>query len=82
MPEANFLGGEGGSGVRDIAPPLLGNLGAKFSEMSFPDLRPILCKSAVIIFRQQFKVFDSNCFTVFNVLFPKCMAHKSKAVYT
>ena len=32
MPEAHFPvgggGGEGGSGVKDLAPPLLGNLGA------------------------------------------------------
>ena len=32
-------GGEGGSGVRDTAPPSLGNLGAKFSEMSFPHFK-------------------------------------------
>ena len=28
--------GQGDSGVWDMAPPLLGNLGAKFSETSFP----------------------------------------------
>lgn len=31
MPEAHFPGGgvgEGGSGVKDLGPPLLGNLGA------------------------------------------------------
>ena len=39
----------------------------------------ILRKSAVLIFRQQFKAFDSN---VFNVLFPKCVSLKRKAVYT
>jgi len=33
-------GGEGGSGVRDMALPLLGNLGAKFSETSFPHFKP------------------------------------------
>ena len=32
----NLLGGGGVSRVRDMAPLLLGNLGAKFSEMSFP----------------------------------------------
>ena len=38
----NFLGGEGGggwkrsSGAMDMAPLSLGNLGAKFSEMSIP----------------------------------------------
>ena len=33
-----FLGAEG-SGVRDMATPLLGNLGAKFSETSFPHFK-------------------------------------------
>ena len=45
-------------------------------------LRPILRKSPVVIFRQQIKTFDSNNFTVFNVLFPKCMSLKRKAAYT
>ena len=45
-------------------------------------LRPILCKSPVVIFRQQIKTFDSNNFTVFNVLFPKRMSLKRKAAYT
>ena len=31
--------GEGGIGVRDMAPPSLGNLGTKFSEMSFPHFK-------------------------------------------
>ena len=31
--------GAGGSGVRDMTPPLLGNLGAKFSETSFPHFK-------------------------------------------
>ena len=42
-PEVHFPGkggGEGGSGVRDMAPPSLGNLGATFSETSLPYLRP------------------------------------------
>ena len=34
-----FFRGQGGSGVRDMAPPLLGNLGAKFSETSFPHFK-------------------------------------------
>ena len=33
--KCTFLGA-GGSGVWDMAPPLLGNLGAKISETSFP----------------------------------------------
>ena len=32
-------GGGEGSGVRDTAPPSLGNLGAKLSEMSFPHFK-------------------------------------------
>ena len=32
----NLLAGEGVSRVRDMAPLVLGNLGAKFSETSFP----------------------------------------------
>ena len=35
----NISGGEGGSGVRDKAPPSRGNLGAKFSERSFPHFK-------------------------------------------
>ena len=31
--------GEGGSGARDMAPPLLGNIGAKFSETSSPHFK-------------------------------------------
>ena len=31
--------GQAGSGVQDMAPPLQGNLGAKFSEMSFPHFK-------------------------------------------
>ena len=42
-------------------------------------LRPTLRKSAVVIFRQQFKTFDPK--NVLNARFPKCVAHK-KAVYT
>ena len=42
-PEAHFLRGMGGWGVgsevRDMTLPSLRNLGAKFSEMSFPHLK-------------------------------------------
>ena len=58
-----YFSEEGGgrcSEVRDMDPPSLGNLGAKYSHI----LRPILRKSAVVIFRQQFKAFDSNNFTM------------------
>ena len=46
--------------MRDMDPPSLGNLGANYSHI----LRRILRKSAVVIFRQQFKAFDSNNFTM------------------
>ena len=57
-----FSGGEGlgCSGVRDMDPPSLGSLRAKYSHI----LRPILRKLAIVIFRQQFKAFDSNNFTM------------------
>ena len=46
-------------------------------------LRPILCNSAVLTLKQQFKTIDSNNFTLSSMLFPKCMAHiERKAVYT
>ena len=38
-PQVHFSGGGGGSGVRDMAPPSLRNLGAKFSETPFPNLK-------------------------------------------
>ena len=40
--EAHFPGGRGGgggNGLRDMAPPSRGNLGAKFSETSFPHFK-------------------------------------------
>ena len=40
-------------------------------------LRPTLHKSAVVTFTQQIKTIDSN--NVFDVLFPKCVAHKKKS---
>ena len=58
------VGGEGGgSGVRDMAPLLLGNLKAKFSETSFLPFKTYLRKSAIFILRQQFKMCNSNNFT-------------------
>ena len=42
-------------------------------------LRPTLRKSAVVIFRQQFKTFDPK--NVLNARFPKCVAHKKSCVY-
>ena len=72
-PEVNFSRGQGGSGVRDMTPPLLGNLGAnKFSERHSLIFSPILCKSPVVTFTQLFKTIDSNTCTLssFDVLFP------------
>ena len=53
--------GGGGSGVRDMVPLSLGNLGVKFSETSFLLFKTyILPKSVVVIFRQHFTTFNSN----------------------
>ena len=69
------VGGGGGkewsSGVRDMAPPLEELSSLKHHSLI---LRPILRKSVVDIFRQQFKTFDPN-----NVLSLKCVAHKKKS---
>ena len=49
------------SRVRDIARHSLGNLGAKTSLKCHSLIfRPILCKSAIVIFRQQLKTFNFN----------------------
>ena len=50
-----------GSGVRDMAPPE-----EELSSLKrlSPILRPILRKSSIVIFRQQFGTFDSNNFTL------------------
>ena len=58
-------GGGGGSGVRDMVSPSLGNLGAKFSETSFPHFTaPFRQTGRCLIFRQEFKTFDSNNYTL------------------
>ena len=69
--------GQAGSGLREMAPLLLRNLGAKFSEKSFPKYKPALRKLAVVTFSQQIKTTDSN--SVLNVLSPKCVARKKKS---
>ena len=51
-------GGGEGNEVRDMAPPSLENLGMTLI------LRPILHKSVIVIFSQQFKMSDSNDFTL------------------
>ena len=57
--------GGGGSGVRDMVSPSLGNLGAKFSETSFPHFTaPFRQTGRCLIFRQEFKTFDSNNYTL------------------
>ena len=47
VPEVHF---PGGSGVRDMAPPSLGNLGASSLKSDSLILRPTLSKSAIVIF--------------------------------
>ena len=51
-------GGGGSIGVRDIAPPFLGNLGAKFSETLFPHFKTCSTQIIIVISRQSFKTFD------------------------
>ena len=75
-----FFRGQGGSGVRDMAPPLLGNLGAKFSETSFPHFKTSFtqigrCYLYTTILNHWFQSF----YLVLDVLFPKCVAHKKKS---
>ena len=52
--------------------------------MSFPHFKTFfLRKSAVVVFRQQFKTFDSNTFTLFAMLsFQNAWPINRKAVYT
>ena len=74
-----FLGA-GGQWIARHGPTLAG----KFSSLKRHSLmlRPILRKSAVVTFTPQFKTIGSNNFrpqSVFNVLFPKCVAHKKKS---
>ena len=61
-------------------PTLAWKFRAKLSEMSF---LPFLRKSAVVILRQQFKMFDSNNFTLSSMFsFQNTWQIKRKAVYT
>ena len=61
-----LMEGGGGSGVRDMASPSLGKLGAKFSETSFPHFTALFRQTGrCLIFRQEFKTFDSN-----NIIIP------------
>ena len=55
--EGHFPEGEEGSGVRVVAPPQEELSTLKLHSII---LRPILCKSAVVIFGQPSKLFDSN----------------------
>ena len=76
--------GQGDSGVRGTAPPLLGNLGAKFSEMSFPHCRTYSMQIGCnVTFTEQFKMIDSNNFTLSSMFsFQNAWPIKRKAVYT
>jgi len=75
--------GEGDSGVRDMAPLSLRNLGAKFSDTSFPHFKTYFTQSTVVTFRQQLKTFNSNNFTLSSMFsFQNAWPRKRKAVYT
>ena len=69
--------GLAGSGVWEMAPLLLGNLGAKFSEMSLPHVKTYFTQINIVTLTQQIKTTDSN--NVLNALSPKCVAHKMKS---
>ena len=65
--------------MRDMARPSLRNFRAKFSEMSFPLIQQI----GHCFLRQQFKMFDSNNFTLSSMhSFQNVWPIKRKAVYT
>ena len=59
-------GGVGSSGVRDMAPPREELSSLKHHSLI---LRPILCKLAVVVFRQQLKTFHANNFTRSSMFF-------------
>ena len=62
----------------------LGNLGAKFSETSFPHFKTYFTQiGRCYRLRQQFKTFDSNNFTLSSrISFQNAWPIKRKAVYT
>ena len=80
---ASLGGGRRGSGVKEMACPRM-----EIQELSSLKhhsliLRPVLRKSAVVIFRQQFKAFNSNNFTVPSMFsFQNTWLIKRKAVDT
>ena len=65
----------GGSGVRDMVSPSLGHLGAKFSETSFPHFTaPFRQTGRCLIFRQEFKTFDSNNIPCLSICLSVCLS--------
>ena len=78
-----LLGG-GGQWSEGHGPPLLGNFGVKFSETSFPHFRTYFyANQPLLSFRQPFKMFDSNNFTLSSMFsFQNAWPIKRKAVYT
>ena len=78
-PKVHFLVG----GRRDMARPRLEIQELSSLKCHSLILTPILHKSAVVIFRQQLKTFDSNNFTLSSVFsFQNVWPIKTKAVYT
>ena len=78
--EGHFPEGEVGSGLRDMATPQEELSSLKLHSLV---LRPILCRSAVVIFRQQCKTFDSNNLTLSSMFFfQNAWPIKRKAVST
>ena len=60
---------------RDTPSPLLRNLGAEFSEMSFSHFTTYFMQIGHCYLKTTIKLFHSDS----NVLFPKCMTHKKKS---
>ena len=64
-------------------PPLLGNFGTKFSEMSFSHFKTYFTQIAVVTFTQQFRMIDSNNFTLSSMFsFQNAWPIKRKPEYT
>ena len=79
--------GKRGSGVRDMALLLLGNLGAKLSETSFPHFKTYGVFYANLSLSSSdnsfLKKFNSNNFTLFSMFsLQNLWSRKRKAVYT
>ena len=83
MHQSHTFLGEGSSGVRDMALPSLGKLGAKFFEMLFSHFKTYFTQIGIVIFRQQFAFFVKLqipiIFLCLQCSLSKCMVHKKES---